>query len=163
MYFGHPRWFEGVSTFTSLMFCYHLVARQLGQNHQPVSKSCTFGSKSGTKSLVRRYQAKFAKTILEYWKVCHIWLKKFKKKIRLVIFFIHIVQLTLFSSEYLSFYLLQVRTAFDPKVHLFENILLKILAQLLGKTGIKIKDTNNGKFREIFPSPITFVTYVNFK
>ena len=33
------------------------------------SKSCTFGSKSGTKSLVRRYQAKFAKTVIDVPKV----------------------------------------------------------------------------------------------
>ena len=38
-------------------------------------KRGTFGSKSGTKSLVRRYQAKFAITVPEHFKVCHIWLK----------------------------------------------------------------------------------------
>ena len=43
------------------------------------SKRCTFGSKSGTKSLVRQYQAKFAKTVPENLKVCHIWLIKFLK------------------------------------------------------------------------------------
>ena len=42
------------------------------------SKSCTFGSKSGTKSLVRRYQAIFAKTVPEHLKIfknliCQIW------------------------------------------------------------------------------------------
>ena len=42
------------------------------------SKRCTFGSKSGTKSSVRRYQgqAKFSKTVYEHLKVCHIWLTK---------------------------------------------------------------------------------------
>ena len=40
------------------------------------SKRCTFGSKSGTKSLVRLYQAKFAKTVPKHLKVCHIWLIK---------------------------------------------------------------------------------------
>ena len=44
------------------------------------SKRCTFGSKSDTKSLVRRYQAKFAKTVSQHLKVCHIWLIKFNKK-----------------------------------------------------------------------------------
>ena len=45
------------------------------------SKRCNFGSKSGTKSLVRRYQAKFAKTVAktEHLKVCQICLIKFKK------------------------------------------------------------------------------------
>ena len=38
------------------------------------SKRSSFGSKSGTKSLVRRYQAKLAKTVPEHLKVCHIWL-----------------------------------------------------------------------------------------
>ena len=44
------------------------------------SKRCTFGSKSETKSLLRWYQAKFAKTVPEHLKVCHIlyiWLKWF--------------------------------------------------------------------------------------
>jgi len=44
------------------------------------SKRCNFGSKSDTKSLVRRYQAKFSKTVPEHLKVCHIWLK-FKKQL----------------------------------------------------------------------------------
>ena len=43
------------------------------------SKWCTFGSKSGTKSLVRRYQAKFA--VPEHLKVRHIWLITFLKKL----------------------------------------------------------------------------------
>ena len=67
-------------------------------------KRCTFGSKSGTKSLVP--QAKFAKTVPEHLKVCHIWLIKLNINICLVIFFIHIIQLSLFSSEYSTFYLL---------------------------------------------------------
>ena len=70
------------------------------------SKRCTFGSKSGTKSLVRRYPAKFRKTVPEHLKVCHIWLINSKKKLCLVIFFSHIIQITLFSSEYSPFYLL---------------------------------------------------------
>ena len=37
------------------------------------SKRCTFGSKSGTKSLVRRYQAKFAKTVPDHLKVAVIF------------------------------------------------------------------------------------------
>ena len=38
------------------------TALQLGQNiWKTISRRCTFGSKSGTKSLVRRYQAKFTK------------------------------------------------------------------------------------------------------
>ena len=42
------------------------------------SKRCTFGSKSGgTKSLVRRYQARFAKTVPEHLSICHIWLRIF--------------------------------------------------------------------------------------
>ena len=41
------------------------------------SKRCTFGSKSGTKFLVRQYQANFSKTVPEHLKVCHIWLTKF--------------------------------------------------------------------------------------
>ena len=117
-------------------------------------------------------------------KVCHIWLEKFKKKLCLVIFFIHIIQLSLFCSEYLPKAVKKVNNhclkgrfelwlknitehqlffefykpnktrpskaweqflwiwpgidvpkihkvpLFDPKVHLFENSLLKILAQL---------------------------------
>ena len=64
-------------------------------------KRCTFGSNSGTKSLVRRYQAKFAKTFPEHLKVSHIWLeKKTKKNLCLFIFFIQIAH---FSSEYLPF------------------------------------------------------------
>ena len=47
---------------------------------------CTYVSKRGTKSLVRRYQAKFAKTVLKHLKVCHIWLIKKKKTLCLVIF-----------------------------------------------------------------------------
>ena len=67
------------------------------------SKRCTFGSKSGTKSLVRRYQAKFTQTVSEYLEVCHIWLIKFLKILCRVIFFIHVIQLSLFRSEYLPF------------------------------------------------------------
>ena len=44
------------------------------------SKRCTYGSKSRTKSLVRRHQAKFTKTVPEYLKVCHILLIQFIKK-----------------------------------------------------------------------------------
>ena len=51
---------------------------QLGQH---LSKRWTFGSKSDTKSLVRRYQAKFAKTVPEHLMVCHVWLIKFVKKL----------------------------------------------------------------------------------
>ena len=69
------------------------------------SKRCIFESKSGTKSLVRRYQDKLVKTVPDHLKVCHIWLIKFKTKLCLVIFFIHIIQLSLFISEYLPFYL----------------------------------------------------------
>ena len=36
------------------------------------SKRCTFGSLK-TKSLVRRYQAKFTKTAPDHLKVCHTW------------------------------------------------------------------------------------------
>ena len=43
------------------------------------STSCTFGSKSGTKSFVRRYQAKFAITVPKHLKVCHIWLHRIQK------------------------------------------------------------------------------------
>ena len=64
-------------------------------------KGCSFGSKSGTKSLIRRNQAKVAKTAPEYLKVCHIWLIKFKKQLMFSYIFIHIIQLSLFSSEYL--------------------------------------------------------------
>ena len=53
------------------------------------SKRCTFGPKSGTKSLVCRYQPKFAKTVPELLSIC------------LVISFIHIIQLSLLGSEYL--------------------------------------------------------------
>ena len=52
---------------------------QLGQIIQKAH--FTFGSKSGTKSLVRRYQAKFAKTVPDHLQVCHIWLIKCLKKI----------------------------------------------------------------------------------
>ena len=45
------------------------------------SKRCTFWSKRGTKSLVRRYQAKFAITVPENLKVCHIWLIQFLIKL----------------------------------------------------------------------------------
>jgi hypothetical protein len=45
------------------------------------SKRCTLWSKSGTKSLVYRYQAKFAKIVPEHLKVCHIWLIQFKKQL----------------------------------------------------------------------------------
>ena len=62
------------------------------------SKRCTFGLKSVTKSLVRRYQAKFAKIVPDHLKVCHIFIKSKKKTY--VIFFIHIIQLSLFTSEY---------------------------------------------------------------
>ena len=48
------------------------------------SKNCTFGSKSGTKSLVRRYKAKFTKTVPEHLKVCYVWLIKFKKQLMYV-------------------------------------------------------------------------------
>ena len=60
-------------------------------------------SKSGTIPLVRRYQAKFAKTVPEHLKFCHIWLIEFEEKnnLCLVIFFIHIIELSLFSREYL--------------------------------------------------------------
>ena len=63
-----------------------------------MTKRCTFGSKIGTKSLVRRYQAKFAKTVPEHLKVCHIWLIK-SKKIMFSYIFINIIQLILFSIE----------------------------------------------------------------
>ena len=42
-----------------------------------LSKRCTCGSKSSSKSLVCRYQAKLSKTVHEHLKVCHIWLIKF--------------------------------------------------------------------------------------
>ena len=57
--------------------------------------------KKRTKSLVRRYQAKFANTFPEHLKDCHIWLIKFFEKSCLVIYYIHIIQLSVFSSEYL--------------------------------------------------------------
>ena len=75
---------------------------QMGQNlKKTISKSRTSGSERGTKSLIRRYQAKFAITVPEHLKVCHICLMKFKHKLCLVIIFIHIIQLSLLSSEYL--------------------------------------------------------------
>ena len=50
---------------------------------------------------VRRCQARFEKkNVPEHLKVSHIWLRKFKKKLCLVIFFIHIIQLSFYSSEY---------------------------------------------------------------
>ena len=66
------------------------------------------GSKIGTKSLVRPYQAVFAKTVPEHLKVRHIWLTKFLFKLLLDTFFIHIIQIALLSSEYLPVYLLLV-------------------------------------------------------
>ena len=51
---------------------------------------------------VRRYQAKFTKTVSEHLKVCHIWRINILKNLCLVICFIHIIQLSLFSNEYLS-------------------------------------------------------------
>ena len=66
-------------------------------------KRCTFGSKSGTKSLVRRNQAKNCSRAFEGLSyLAYTILKKFC----LVIFFSHIIQLSLNSSEYLPFYLL---------------------------------------------------------
>ena len=47
------------------------------------SKRCIFGSKSDNKFLVRRYLAKFAKTVPEHLKVWHIWLIQFFNKIEL--------------------------------------------------------------------------------
>ena len=75
------------------------------------SKRCTFGSKGGTKSLVRWYQTKFAKTAPERLKVCHTYLayKMPKKNLCLVIFFIHIIQLSIFSNEYYGKYSLLKR------------------------------------------------------
>ena len=54
-----------------------------------LSKRCTLGSKSVTKSLVRGYQAKFAKTTPEHLQVCHIWPKFFFKNFFLYIFYLH--------------------------------------------------------------------------
>ena len=65
------------------------------------SKRCTFGSKSSTKSLVRRHQAKFSKTVPEHLKIRHIWLINSENNLCLVIFFIRIIQLSLFSNAYL--------------------------------------------------------------
>ena len=48
------------------------------------SKRCIFGSKSGTKSLVRRYQAKFANSVPEHLKVRLI---KFEEKLKLYLLF----------------------------------------------------------------------------
>ena len=79
------------------------------------SKRCTYGSKSGTKSLVRRYQAKFAKTVPEHWRSVIFGLSFFLNKLCFVIFFIHIIQLSLFSSEYLPFYLLLVNIHYWKK------------------------------------------------
>ena len=39
-------------------------------------KGALFGSKSGTKSLVGRNQAKFSKTVPEHLKVWHTWFRK---------------------------------------------------------------------------------------
>ena len=51
-----------------------------GHNLQnTIFKKLHFWVKSRTKSLVRRYQAKFSKT--QHLKVCHIWLKNLKKKL----------------------------------------------------------------------------------
>ena len=68
---------------------------------------CTFGSKSGTKSLVRQYQAKFSKTVPAAFEGLPYLANKIQKnKLRLVLFFIHLIQIALFSSEYFTFYLL---------------------------------------------------------
>ena len=50
------------------------------------SKRFTFGSKSGTKSLVRWHQAKFTINVPEHWRSVIVWLIHFFLKIMLVIF-----------------------------------------------------------------------------
>ena len=91
------------------------------------SKSGTFGSKNGTKSLVRRYQAQFAKIVSEYLKVCHIWLIKFflnwgspPKKISIpwIIFFVlkhkeYNVKLNVLFMMY-TLYRLNIKSNFMP-------------------------------------------------
>ena len=52
------------------------------------SNRCIFGSKSGTKSLTKLFPS-----------ICHIWLIRFTQKITAVIYFIHIIQLSLFSAQ----------------------------------------------------------------
>ena len=54
------------------------VSTQLGQNLQKtIFKKVHFMVRNVTKSSVSRYQAKFAKTVPEHLKVCHIWLINF--------------------------------------------------------------------------------------
>ena len=65
------------------------------------SKRCTYGSKSGSKSLARRKQAKFPKNCPTVFANL-AWYRRTK----------------------------DLEPLIDPKVHLFENSLLKMLAQL---------------------------------
>ena len=70
------------------------------------SKRCTFGSKWGTEFLLR-YTRKIRKNCSRVFEGLSYLAYKMLQKWCLVIFSIHIIQLSLFSSEYLPLYLLK--------------------------------------------------------
>ena len=86
---------------------FSMVLKKMGDHfswariiEKTIFKKVHFWIKSGIKSLVRRYQAKFSKSVPEHLKVCHIWLVK---KMFSYISYSHNA-IVFLSNEYLPMY-----------------------------------------------------------
>ena len=112
--------------------------------------------------MVRRYQAKFAKSVPEHLKVCHILLTKFGKQTMLSYIFIHIIQIAFFSSEYLLKIMAQLQEWRKEIVHILANKIIYVnkIKQILGhlkKLPILVQQYNKKNIWSISSGPLNKV------